>query len=371
MMHPRRLTLAHVDTGPGLRGGQVQLLMLARQLAARGHRQVIVCPDKSPLAMRAQGEGFQIFPLPAFDPGHLHGAVLLRAELVTLQPDIIHAHDGVAQTIAWLAGMRTRVKLVASRRVTFLPARPLDYRLKYTYTADAVIVVSEFVRQIVVRSGVPPAKVELIPDGVELPHVFADPEARRRMRAEWGFDEADFVIGHLGAFTSEKGQDIAVRAFVQVAAKLPQARLILAGEGYEDAPKRLGLKAPNTTLRFIHPLQNPSEFFSALDLYLMPSRSEGFGSSALLAMAHGLPVVAARAGGLPELIEEGSTGWLADPESPSSLAAAIIEASSDPSRLGILGQNARRRAEDFSADKMAARTEALYYLLIAQGAAPG
>jgi glycosyltransferase involved in cell wall biosynthesis len=370
MNRPRRLAIAHLDTGLSLRGGQHQLLTLARSLAARGHRQLIACPETSSLISAARAEGFATFPLPDHDPGHLHGVVLLRRELAAFRADILHAHDGVGQTIAWLAGAGQGARRVVSRRVTFLPSRRLDYRLKYTYTCQAVIVVSEFVRRLVVESGVPAAKVELIPDGVEIPSALSDAEARRRVRARWKFRPADFVIGHVGAFTREKGQDIAAEAYGEVVKKIPQARLVLAGEGCERARQGLGAGAAAAGIRLFGPQENLSDFLWALDLYVMPSRSEGLGSSALLAMAHGLPVVAARVGGLPELVEEGRTGWLVEPESPPSLARAIVLAAGDRARLAAFGQNARRRAEDFSAGQMAARTEALYVRLLGEGAAP-
>ncbi len=364
MTPPYQLAIAHVDTGLSLRGGQQQLLMLARGLAARGHRQLIVCPEASELFHKAHVEGFRVFPLPRRDPGHLHGAVLLRAELRSFHADILHAHDGVGQTIAWLATLGSDARRVVSRRVTFLPPRRLDYRLKYTHTADAVIVVSEFVRRLVVGCGVPSSKVILIPDGVELPPALPDERTCEQVRAQWGFGAEDFVIGHLGAFTREKGQDIAVRAFAEVAGKLPRARLLLAGEGSQHAERLLGLSPPDARIRILDPPKVASDFFAALDVYLMPSRSEGLGSSALLAMAHGLPVVATRAGGLPELVEEGGTGWLAEAKSPSSLAACLIEAASDRARLRAFGQKARRRAEEFSADKVTMLTEGLYYRLL-------
>jgi glycosyltransferase involved in cell wall biosynthesis len=110
--------------------------------------------------------------------------------------------------------------------------------------------------------------------------------------------------------------------------------------------------------------ENLFEFFSGLDVYIMPSRSEGLGSSALLAMAHGLPVIATRVGGLQEIVEEGTTGWLIAPESPRALADAIASAAANPARLKELGENARLRSKEFSAERMVERTEALYVRLL-------
>jgi len=125
------LKIVHLDTGADLRGGQQQLLMLARGLRGRGHEQLIVTLDGTLLEARARQEGFRVFALPAHDPGHAHGILQLRQRLRAEPFDILHAHDGKGQTISWLASVGLNVRRVASRRVIYAPARRIDTRLKY------------------------------------------------------------------------------------------------------------------------------------------------------------------------------------------------------------------------------------------------
>ena len=108
-----------------------------------------------------------------------------------------------------------------------------------------------------------------------------------------------------------------------------------------------------------------NQFYAALDLYIMPSRSEAWGLTALRAMAFGLPVIASNVGGLPEAIEHEKSGWLVPPESPEALAAAILNAASDPARLCEFGRNARERAAQFSIDRTVEKTEQFYLRLLA------
>ena len=124
------------------------------------------------------------------------------------------------------------------------------------------------------------------------------------------------------------------------------------------------LAALDEQVRLCGDIENLAEFFPALDLFVMPSTSEGLGSSALMAMSYGLPVVASRVGGLPEIVEEARTGWLVEPASPTALANAILAANGDLPSLQKLGLNGRARALQFSVDIMADRTEALYYRLV-------
>jgi L-malate glycosyltransferase len=360
------LRIGHVDTGMVLRGGQRQLLLLAHGLRTRGHSQLIVCPQESELCRSATADGFQVLGLPQNDFRHIQGIRILRRRLYEGALMLLHAHDGVGQTVAWLASLGTQVRRVATRRVTYLPRRRLDYRLKYRHTCHAVIAVSQFICRILEETGIPPAMINVIPDGIEIPEQVPGAATQNAIRAKWRLTENDFVAGHLGGFSREKGQDLALRAMELLADRVPNARLVLGGAiSAEDlATSSLAKAVAGGRVLLAGYQENLFEFFSGLDVYIMPSRSEGLGSAALLAMAHGLPVIATKIGGLPEIVEEGITGWLVEPESPEALADAIAAAASNPARSKELGEGARDRSKEYSADLMVERTEALYRRLL-------
>ncbi|HEV2350219.1 MAG TPA: glycosyltransferase family 4 protein [Terriglobia bacterium] len=379
------LSLVHLDTGEDLRGGQIQLLMLARGLAARGHQQLIVTLDGTALEARARQEGYRVFGLPRHDPAGAHGVFQLRQLLHSEPFQILHAHDGRGQTISWLASMGMHVSRVASRRVIYAPPRRIDTRLKYGRTCDAVIAVSNYVRQLLVDAGVPDSRIEVIYDGVEIQENLPDAVTRSRLRAQWqwGCSDQDFVVGHIASAGQEKGLDVARDAASLLKESVPEARIVtaLTGSGCSGPQSFFypiegevlgmdgggGLKVNYTSnLRTMVLPQNRSEFFTALDLFIMPSRAEGLGSAALLAMAHGVPVVASQVGGLPEIVEEGETGWLVPPGSAQALADAIVRAASDPVRLREMGIKARQRAAQFSSTLMVERTEKLYERLVGE-----
>jgi len=264
--------------------------------------------------------------------------------------------------MAWLASLGLDVRRVASRRVTFMPRQQWTYRLKHTHTCDAVIAISGCVRGLLLKAGVPDANIAVIPDGIEIPEVLAEGAIRTCVRARWGFGADEFVVGHLGASSYEKGQAVAIEAARILAGKCPQARLLLAGA---DPPPPTQAVPPN--VRQLGYEGDSRGFFAGLDLYMMPSHAEGLGSSALLAMANGLAVVATRVGGLPEIVAEGKTGWLIPPDSPLALAEAITDAASDPAMLAAFGRQARERAFQFSSDIMVDRTIGLYQRLLGEG----
>lgn len=323
-----------MDTEETWRGGQESLLTLARGLRERGYRQTIVCPPASVLAERAKAAGFPI------------------ARLGLRTADIVHAHSGRAQTVAFWKTIGAPVCRVVTRHVAFQPKNPWLYRLKYTRTCRGIIAVSDAVRRGLMETGVPAAKIEVIHTGIEMP-----PQPPVRDRQKLGLDDADFVVGHMGAFTKEKGQDVAVAAAALLRQSLPQARVILAGDGpllYEVRQRA------QENVMFPGFISDRASFFAALDLFVMPSRSEAWGLAALEAMAHGVPVIASDAGGLPEIVEPGNGGWLVPSGDVAALARAITMAAADPGRLRAQGQRAFERAKLFSVVRMVQQTEAFY-----------
>lgn len=231
-----------------------------------------------------------------------------------------------------------------TRHVAFAPRHPWIHRFKYTHTCHGIVAVSEAVRSVLLQAGIAADRITVIHTGIKVPDAI--------MR-----HTGPFTVGHLGAFTKEKGQAIGIAA----ARLLPNVHFIFAGEG----PLRDELRAaapPNVEFPgFVADLQT---FFSQIDLLVMPSRSEAWGLAALEAMARGIPVVASDIQGLAEIVEPGSSGWLFPPGNVDALVRCIGDARSDRVRLAAYGKAARERAANFTIDRMARQTEAFYEHLL-------
>jgi glycosyltransferase involved in cell wall biosynthesis len=323
---------------------------LARSLGSRGLQQLIVSPAGSALEDRARAAGLPVASL----------TNLPKLRRVLRDFNIIHSHTGRAQNLAFGATVGLNVRRVVTRHVAFAPNHPHVHRLKYTLTCHGIIAVSQAVRAALLAAGVSEDRIEVISNGVEWPASLPGEQDRRAIRHKWGFEDGNFVVGHMGAFTAEKGQDVAVQAALLLQSRLPDLRMALAGEG----PLRSSLQA-NAFVLFPGQVLCRSEFLAALDLFIMPSRSEAWGLASLEAMAHGVPVVASRVGGLPEMIEPDETGWLVTPGDANELAAAIERAAMDREMLRATGRRARERAKRFSLEETAERTEAFYRRMLA------
>jgi len=354
------MRILYVDLDREWRGGQSQALLTVRGLRALGHDAQLLSVRESPLARRAAAAG-----IPVHEVGkkarRISAALLLRKMLSRQNYDVLHTNEPHALTAAWLAGAAGRARVVASRRVAYSLSGSGLARKRY-HIAQRIAAISYFVEKSILGSGVPPEKVTVVYEGVEVPPL-PTPEARRKARQRWGVTGDEKLLGCIGYLLAEKGQEIAIRALSTLHMRIPAARLLLAGDGpcrpaLEALVQQLGLRDEVIFAGFV---EDVSQVYVALDAFVFPSLAEPLGTSLLAAMAWGLPVLAVASGGVPEYVKDGDNGLLAAQSDPELFSAGIVRLLSDES-LGItLGQNARRTiAERFSADRMVENTIHVY-----------
>jgi glycosyltransferase involved in cell wall biosynthesis len=345
----------HVDTAATWRGGQNQVLLTARGMAARGCSTAIACRAGGELEARAGAAGAVVRPLPfrgdLWPPAIVALARLLRRE----RPGALLLHDphGVSAGLvaARLAG---RVGLVAVRRVDFPLHGPFS-RAKYV-ACDRVIVVSRAIGSVVEKGGVPAARLRLVYEGV--PDRASAPGGREALAA-LGVPAGVPVVGNVAALTGHKDHATLVEAMALLRPRFPEARLVIAGEGdlrpaLEALVRERGVGDRVVFAGFRRDLDRLIPSFS---VFCLSSRLEGLGTSLLDAMAFGLPVVATAAGGIPEAVEDGVTGRVAPPRDPAALAEALADVLGDEGRRRDYGAAGRRRyLERFTVDHMVDET---------------
>jgi N-acetyl-alpha-D-glucosaminyl L-malate synthase BshA len=170
------------------------------------------------------------------------------------------------------------------------------------------------------------------------------------------------VVMHVSNFRPVKRLDAVLEVFRRINDRIP-SRLVLVGDGPERPPAealagRLGIAA---LVHFAGEQQDPVDWLSAADLFLLPSSQESFGMAALEAMACGVPVVASRVGGLPEVIEDGRTGFLCAPEDLEGMAERGIALLTDAALARRIGREAERVVTTrYCIDEVVPRYEAYY-----------
>ena len=173
-------------------------------------------------------------------------------------------------------------------------------------------------------------------------------------------------IGMIGAFNRLKAQEILVLAAPLILSKFPKAKFVLMGEGKNKARIIKFIKQTGFSECFVLPdfAIDPRHVLSQLDIFALATRTEGLPVSILEAMAFGLPVVASRVGGIPEIVEHGITGILVRPDDPEAIASAIIGLLENPAKARKMGMSGRLRVKrDFGIEKMMGKLENHYHCL--------
>ena len=275
-----------------------------------------------------------------------------------LAPDVCHVNLRTPYTCqgALIAGVLTRTRIVA---VEHLPLHSPSRFMRWTrrrlapFYAAHVSVGVQSARLVESEVGLRPGSVRTIHNGVPEVELPASPVGPH-----------DPVLGSLGRLDEQKGYDVLVEAL----AELPGASAVIVGEG----PLRATLEARAAELGVAERLRLPGwsddarGFLPTFDVFVLPSRYEGFPLSIIEAMLAGLPVVASGVGSVAEAVEDGETGLVVPPDDPAALAAALRRLLADPVLRRRLGDAGRARAEsEFTARAMAARYERLYDEIVA------
>ncbi len=224
---------------------------------------------------------------------------------------------------------------------------------------DKVIAVGQNVRQaLIANEGIPPNRIEVVYNGIDLTAYSPSSAARSSIREELGLSENDFVVIQVARLNSLKDHGTAIRAMERLRASHSQIRLLLVGDG-EEMPAiveqivKAGLRS---TVHILGMQSDVARLLAAADLFLLTSVSEGIPLTVLEAMAMGLPCVATNVGGIPEIIVDGNTGLLANARDDSAIASHIARLAGDSRFRRHLGDRALARAHDLFSDRNMHRT---------------
>lgn len=297
------------------------------------------------------------------------------AQLVREQKiEIIHAHMARDYPLAAFAARRNKsARLVITRHVLFPMSRLHKVALA---NVGRVIAVSNAVAQtLLARGAFAPERIVIVRNGIDV---------ERFARACANFDysalcrrlnipAARLLIGTVGEITELKGHQDFVRAAALIAARIPDAHFIIAGEDHsrtrenEASLERLieGHGLTDRLQRFGR-LENLAELYCALDVFISASHSESFGLAIAEAMASGTAVVATATGGASEIVEDGVSGKLVPIANPEAMMAAVVEFADaeERKRYGNAGQ--LRARENFGRDRMIEETDQVYRDLLGE-----
>ncbi|MGD9765028.1 MAG: N-acetyl-alpha-D-glucosaminyl L-malate synthase BshA [Candidatus Binatia bacterium] len=368
---------------PSLGGSGVVAADLATGLAGRGHR-VHVIASAPPSRRLPECDRIRFHPVEATDyPLFDHPPYALAAASTIVEVarrhrlDLVHVHYAVPHAAsAYLA--RQVLGAAAPRFVTTLHGTDVTgvgaqaaYKTitRFTVSAsDALTVPSDYLRRAAYAALDLPAEppIEVIPNFVDVEQ-FAPPARRDRSRFDKLFgaprsgEERGPVLFHVSNFRAVKRVPDLFDVLARVRERIP-ARMVLVGDGPERAAAESSARAAGvaSSVRF---LGNSTDFAADLrhaDAFVLPSETESFGVAALEALSSGVPVIAYRVGGLPEVVADG-TGYLAEPFDTAALARAVLDAIGEAARREAMGRAARQHVlARFRAEPALGRYEACF-----------
>jgi glycosyltransferase involved in cell wall biosynthesis len=366
-MNEQTLTMVHVDSARDWRGGQAQVEALVRGLAARGHTIVLVTPSASRLGERLADAGIEIVRDSSRGEWDLWAGRRLRRLVDRRRANLIHVHSARAHGMAWAASRkRLTPPIVVSRRVDFPVGGNYFSRRKYLHPACYYLAISSAVGDVLIRGGVARERIHLVPSGVD-PAKFSYQTDGAATRRALGVGDDEFLVCNVAALTDHKDHATMIRAAQIVVRQAPDVRFIVLGEGElrRALERQIDEAELGERFRLLGFQPDVESYLAVSDLFVLSSHLEGLCTSLLDAMLLGVPIVATRAGGIPDIVVDGETGLLVEPRRPGALAAAILRAKDDPeTRKRLAGAGTRRVREQFSIERTIDMTEQAYRTIL-------
>jgi glycosyltransferase involved in cell wall biosynthesis len=357
------MRVLHVEAGMHLYGGARQVYYLLRGLQARGVSNLLACPPGSGIAAAGAPHVDTLYPMAMGGDADLGLALRLRSLIQRIGPDIVHLHSRRGADV--LGGLAARLArpappVVLSRRVDN-PESPLWVGIKYRLY-DRVVTISQGIRRVLLEEGLSPEKVVCVPSAVD-ERPYAQGCDRAVFERELGLGPGQRPVGVIAQLIERKGHRYLIEALGPVLARHRDVRVLIFGKGplREQIQSQISAAGLQERVRLVGFHPDLARVLPCLDLVVHPALMEGLGVALLEAAAAGVPVIASRAGGMPEIVRDGENGLLTPPGDIVALRQALEALLDDPGRARAMGQRGRQIvAEHFSIDAMVEGNLAVY-----------
>lgn len=340
-----------------LLGARQSLLALARRLPP-GIDPLVVCPSDGALLQELQSSGIPVRVVP-HGPWRKAGGRLtaifrqvpkLRQLAREFRPDVWHANEfhSVPAAVHGCGGGVGKAAVTGHVRLSITPRQIRNYHLA---GCARIIAVSRACQRLFDGSGLE-ERVRVVYNGVDVEGLDAFRAQGRAFRAECGWTGDELVVCLLGLVSPRKNQIVLVDAAAEANRRGIPVRILLAGDPFkgtlqygEALRQRLNNPEIRSIVRWEPFRDDPGVLYAASDLNALVSSEEGFGRTIIEAAALGIPSVGTAVGGIPELVDDGKTGWIVPPRDVGALADALAQAA-NPAERHRRGDAARRRADE-------------------------
>lgn len=324
----------------------------------------MLCPFDSHLADRVRGLGVEVIVTPMPESPTWSSIQLAHALVKAHAIDVLHAHLPNAHLLAGLVG-----KMAGRPVFTTIHGRqlaPADLEM-HRMGGTQISVVCQQTYYHALGLGVNSAQLHFIPNGVDVQAFVPRPCRNGELRRRLGVCADTPLVGQVGRLSPEKGPEVFVRAALAVKQAWPAARFVLIGDGpmrteLQGIVERYGM---GDAVYLAGEAADMHQCWNELDIAVLASHSEAMPLALMEAMACGLPVVATRVGGVPDIVQQGTTGWVVSPGDFDALAARLLVLLGAAELRAQMGARARERiVERFALDDSVAATASLMTRLV-------
>ncbi|MCB1141377.1 MAG: glycosyltransferase family 4 protein [Leptospiraceae bacterium] len=353
--------ILHLNTAKTWRGGERQCLYLAEGLAKRNIPQILVGQPDSEFEKRTK-DRFEFIPLAMRGEWDLKAVSELIQIIKAKKIRLVHTHTARAHAIALFAKyFYPHFILVVSRRVDFTIRKGLFSHLKYTSDLnDVFLTVSGKIKEILIKDGVNPEKIITVYSGIDLDR-FERIKRNTKYKKEFDIKGRTVVFGNIAALVDHKDHETLIKAISLVQSKR-KVKLLIVGEGELEGHLKSLVKDLKIEDRVIFTgfRDDIPELLKFFDVFAITSKEEGLGTSVLDAMASGLPIIATRGGGLPEMISHEKGGYLSNVKDSVGIFQYINQLAVKPSLRKEFGNYNREAVKRFSIDSTIEKTIQVY-----------
>lgn len=359
------MRILHSESSTGWGGQENRTLNELIAMRERGHELAVVSRPGARIIERAREAGFQTFAVDMRGAIDFPAIVKLRRVMREFGADVVNTHSGRDTQLAGMAARslgRQRPRIVRTRHL----ALPITSKFTYSVLPDHVVTVSQFVENYLVEAGVPREKITTVPTGVDFSRYDRSTVAGN-LRAELGLPAEALLIGTVAILRAKKGHAEILDAVPAVLQRFPNAHFVFAGDGAQTAnlTDRIAADGLGGRVHLLGLRRDVTNVLASLDAFVLPTHQEALGTAFIEAGAMGLPTVATNVDGVPEVVQDGSTGLLVPVHDGAAIAAALCKLLADPAYRQGMGANAaefvRRK---FSREAMAEGMERLYLQLL-------
>lgn len=364
------MKILHLSSERTWRGGEQQIAYLILESIQRGLEIVVACKKGSAFEAWCKQQGITYSALSFSNELDLGTVLGIKKICNSHHIDLIHAHSSHSHAMAvWSKVLGGQGRLIVSRRVDFPIKNNPFSRLKFNHRAvEQYICVSKAIENILRSDLKSPEKCLTVHSGIDAQR-FEGNSKQFKVHDHFKLPHHTQLIGNISAIADHKDYFTFVDAAEMVLKTQPNTKFIVIGDGPLTAlitdyitSKNLGKDVLLMGFR-----DDVPELIKDLDIFLMTSKTEGLGTTLLDAGLNELPIVATRAGGIPEFVEHRQTGLLADVGDAQTLAQQVLELLNDPELGRELGHQAKLKViHEFSKENTATKTIKIYEQILAK-----